>query len=88
MHHAVLDIDLADRTGALMRVLTVLSRRRCEISSIDFAAVDRRRQARLTIGVVAPAGRAHCIEAWLENLVDVRAVRAHHGGAATHVTTP
>jgi ACT domain-containing protein len=75
MNTAVLEIDLTEAPGGLMRVLTVLARRRCEITSVDFAAGDRHRDARLTVGIVAPAGRSHCVEAWLENVVGVR-VRA------------
>ena len=74
----LLTVDLADRPDALTRVLTVLRRRRCQVTSVEFVAPDRHYTGRLIVGIVAPPAHAHCVPAWLENLVEVRAVTAGH----------
>jgi acetolactate synthase regulatory subunit len=70
----LLSIELGDRPDGLARVLTVLRRRQCRVTSVDYAAADRHYGGRLVIAVAAPSARAHCVRAWVENLVDVRAV--------------
>jgi acetolactate synthase regulatory subunit len=70
----LLSIELGDRPDGLARVLTVLRRRQCRVTSVDYAAPDRHYGGRLVIAVAAPSARAHCVRAWVENLVDVRAV--------------
>jgi hypothetical protein len=70
----LLQVDLADPADGLARVLTVLRRRQCRVTSVDFVAADRHYGGRLVIGVAAPAAHAHCVPAWVGNLVVVRAV--------------
>jgi acetolactate synthase regulatory subunit len=70
----LLTVELANRPEALPRVLTVLRRRRCRVTSVEFVAPDRHYAGRLIVGIVAPRAHAHCVPAWLENLVEVRAV--------------
>ena len=57
-----------------MRVLGVLRQRSCRVSQVDYTAPDRHNPSRLVISVEAPSGRAHCVESWLDNLVDVLTV--------------
>ncbi len=71
-----LSLELAGSPDAVMRVLTVLHRRRCRVTSVDFVAGDRHYAGRLEIGVDAPAAHAHCVESWLAQLVDVTSVAA------------
>jgi acetolactate synthase regulatory subunit len=66
-----LELEIRDTPDVLLRALTVLRRRGCAITSVDYLAGDRHRSAHLTIGVDAPSSRARSIPAWLENLVDV-----------------
>ena len=70
----LLDVELGDLPDGLARVLTVLRRRRCLVTSVDYVAPDRHYGGRLVIAVAAPSARAHCVRAWVENVVDVRAV--------------
>jgi acetolactate synthase regulatory subunit len=87
----LLDLQLAGGGDGLARVLTVLRRRRCRVTSVDFAAGDRHYGGRLVIGVAAPSAHAHCVAAWLENVVEVRAVRLERppaGSAEDEVAVP
>jgi acetolactate synthase regulatory subunit len=69
-----LAVHVRDVPEALIRVLSVLQRRRCRITSVDFAAADRHRPGRLIVSVAAPPAHAHCVVPWVESLVDVLAV--------------
>lgn len=71
-----LSLELGGAPDAIVRVLMVLRRRRCRVTSVEFVAGDRHYAGRLEIGVAAPAAHAHCVESWLEQLVDVRSVDA------------
>jgi acetolactate synthase small subunit len=66
-----LRLDVHDGPDVLVRVLTTLRRRRCEITHVDYLARDRHHPGRMVIGIEAPPNHAHCVEAWLANLVDV-----------------
>jgi acetolactate synthase regulatory subunit len=79
MRRRVLAVELCDMPDALPRVLTVLRRRQCRVMSLEYSARDRDHGGRLVVGVAAPSSHAHCLEAWLENLVDVRSVEALSG---------
>ena len=70
----LLNVELGDPPDGLARVLTVLRRRQCRVIRVDYAAPDRHYGGRLVIVVAAPSAHAHCVRAWVENLVDVRAV--------------
>ena len=70
-----IELDVDDGPDVLVRVLTTLRRRRCEIARVDYVARDRHHPGRMVIAIEAPAAHAHCVEAWLGNLVDVVAVR-------------
>jgi acetolactate synthase regulatory subunit len=63
--------DAAD--DVLLRVLSILHRRRCRVTAADFAA-DRRTTGRLALRVQAPAAHADRVAHWLNSLVDVRHV--------------
>ncbi len=69
-----LSLELNGSPDAVIRVLVVLRRRRCRVTSVEFVAGDRHYGGRLEIGVAAPAAHAHCVEGWLGQLVDVRSV--------------
>jgi acetolactate synthase regulatory subunit len=69
-----LSLELNGSPDAVIRVLMVLRRRQCHVTSMEFAAGDRHYAGRLEIGVRAPASHAHCVESWLAQLVDVRSV--------------
>jgi acetolactate synthase small subunit len=66
-----LEIELCDAPDALVRVLTMLQRRRCRITAVEFAAADRHRPGRLVITLEPPGRHAHCVVAWVAGLVDV-----------------
>ena len=72
----VLAIELRDDPDGVMRVLTTLRRRRCRVTRIEFSAPDRHCPGLLVVGIVAPAARAHCVDAWIERLVEVQAVES------------
>ena len=74
-----LSLELNGSPDAVIRVLVVLRRRRCRVTSVEFAAGDRHYGGRLEISVAAPAAHAHCLEGWLGQLVDVRSVDGEPG---------
>ena len=78
----LLNVELGDMPDGLARVLTVLRRRQCLVTSVDYAAPDRHYGGRLVVAVAAPSARAHCVPAWVENVVDVRAVTCLEPAAA------
>jgi acetolactate synthase regulatory subunit len=69
-----LTLELCPSADVVVRVLMMLRRRGCTITSIDYAVGDHHFAGRLRIGLRAPARRAHCVEHWVANLVDVVAV--------------
>jgi hypothetical protein len=71
-----LELQVSASQDVLVRVLGLLQRRRCRVTQVDYVARDRHYPGRFVIGVEAPADRAHCVEGWLGNLVDVVAVDA------------
>jgi acetolactate synthase regulatory subunit len=78
----LLNVELGDQPEGLARVLTVLRRRQCRVLRVDYAAPDRHYAGRLVIAVAAPSAHAHCVRAWVENLVDVHAVTAMEPASA------
>ena len=70
----VLELRLRESPDAVVRVLTTLRRRRCEISAVDYAAGDRHRPGWLRVGVLVPPAMASSVPHWVGNLVDVLAV--------------
>ena len=66
-----LAVRVEDVPNAVVRVLGILQRRQCRVTSVDFAEADHHRPGRLVVGVVAPPAHAHCVAAWVANLVDV-----------------
>ena len=70
-----LSLDLSDEPDALMRVLTLLHRRRCEILSVNYDAGTRRRP-RLTVRVRHLGGRPDALEAGLRGTIGVLGVVA------------
>lgn len=78
-----LTLEVHDGPDVLVRVLTLLRRRRCEITHVEYLARDRHHPGRLVVGIVPPRAHAHCVEAWLRNLVDVADVQAHAHMAAS-----
>jgi hypothetical protein len=69
-----LELELGDDPDALMRVLTVLRRRRCRVTSVDFSGPDRHRAGQLVVGLEPPPTHAHCVDSWLANVVGVLGV--------------
>ena len=69
-----LELQVSASQDVLVRVLGLLQRRRCRVLQVDYVARDRHYPGRLVIGVEAPADRAHCVERWVGNLVDVLTV--------------
>jgi hypothetical protein len=67
----VLDVRAHDLAAVLMPVLTVLRRRGCRIEAVDFSGDSIHRPGRLRVRFEAPAGREHCVPAWVENVVGV-----------------
>lgn len=64
----------ADAPDVLMRVLSLLLRRRCVVAHVEFLAADRHRPGRLVVAFDAPAAHADRMADWLHALVDVLAV--------------
>jgi prephenate dehydratase len=73
---SLLALEMDESPDGVVRVLTLLRRRRCRITSIEFRDVDRHFRGLFVIGIEAPAAHAHCVRAWLENLVEVLAVES------------
>ncbi len=71
-----LELQPGSDTG-LLRALTLLHRRRCRVLEVRYD-----RTHRLTVVVQPPSRHAHCVEAWLSSLIDVRAVTSHAGPAS------
>jgi acetolactate synthase regulatory subunit len=78
-----LTLEVHDGPDVLVRVLTLLRRRRCEITHVEYLARDRHHPGRLVVSIDPPRAHAHCVEAWLRNLVDVADVHAHAHTAAS-----
>jgi acetolactate synthase regulatory subunit len=75
-----LTVDVGADDSTLQRVLTVLRRRGCVVKRVDYTAGDRHRPGYLHLAVAAPVRHAGSVGAWVENLVDVRAVSRRPGG--------
>jgi acetolactate synthase small subunit len=71
-----LALEVTASDDVLPRVLGLLQRRRCRVIGVDYVARDRHYPGRLVIAVETPPDRAHCVEGWLGNLVDVIGVEA------------
>jgi hypothetical protein len=61
-----------ERAGddALLRVVSLLHRRRCRVTAAEFSALPGAR-ARLALRLLAPPAHAGRVEQWLGSLVDV-----------------
>jgi acetolactate synthase small subunit len=70
----MLALEVREADDVLNRVLTVLQRRHCRVTSLDFRTRDRHQPGRFLIGVQAPAAHADRVSLWLEGLTDVLAV--------------
>ncbi|MGA2011614.1 MAG: hypothetical protein ABSH51_13945 [Solirubrobacteraceae bacterium] len=74
-----LELDPESPT-ALLRVVAALHRRRCRVTEADYRSLlsgcDR-----LELRLRAPRAHAHCVEAWLAALLEVRHVTARHHAA-------
>jgi acetolactate synthase regulatory subunit len=66
-----LAVETNGQPDTLVRVLTLLRRRRCRIVAVDYREADRHGPGRLLLSVDAPTRLGHCVEAWLMGLVDV-----------------
>ena len=58
---------------ALLRVISLLHRRRCRVTAAEFSALPGAR-ARVALRLLAPPAHAGRIEQWLGSLIDVDAV--------------
>jgi acetolactate synthase regulatory subunit len=67
-------LEVRDAPDVLVRVLTTLRRRGCEVVAVDYRVGDRHRSGRLSVDFTPPGRREHAVAAWLGNLVDVTAV--------------
>jgi hypothetical protein len=68
-----IELETGSERG-LLRALTLLHRRRCRVLEARYRiAADA---DLLTLRVQAPPRHAHCVEAWLSGLLEVRAVAA------------
>jgi hypothetical protein len=65
---------MGNEPDGLVRVLTLLRRRRCEILGVDYEAGGRGRQPRLRVRVRSLGGRPGSLEPWLRGVVGVREV--------------
>ena len=64
-----------DRAGddALLRVISLLHRRRCRVTAAEFSAPPGA-QGRIALRLLAPPAHAGRVEQWLGSLIDVRGV--------------
>jgi acetolactate synthase regulatory subunit len=69
-----LSLATAGDRDVLLRVLTVLRRRRFQVLSVEFRAGDRHAPPVLELSVEAPTRTGHQLEAWLSNIVGVVSV--------------
>jgi hypothetical protein len=79
--HVELELTLELEPGAgsaLLRALSVLHRRHCRVTGVEYEAAPSAEGApeRLNLRLHAPPAHAHCVAAWLSALVDVRRVAA------------
>jgi hypothetical protein len=69
-----LTVELEQDSGfGLLRAISLLHRRRCRVVSVDYRS-GAGPHDRLDLRVEAPPLHAHCVEAWLSALVEVRRV--------------
>jgi acetolactate synthase regulatory subunit len=67
-------LELRDAPDVLVRVLTTLRRRGCQVLAVDYRVGDRHREGWLTVDYAPPARCEHAVADWLANLVDVMTV--------------
>ena len=72
----LLSVEIRETPDVLPRILTLLLRRRCTVTRVDFIAHDRHRPGRLVLGYDAPALHADRTADWLRALVDVLIVES------------
>jgi hypothetical protein len=62
--------------SALLRALSVLHRRRCRVTGVEYEAAPSPAGTpeRLNLRLHAPPAHAHCVAAWLSALVEVHRV--------------
>ena len=73
--HCRFALDTTTSPDVLLRVLTLLRRRGCDIVAVEYLREDRHGPGRFEVGVEAPVRVAHRLREWLGGLVDVLAVR-------------
>ena len=64
-------LEVRDAPDVLVRVLTTLRRRGCDVVAVDYRVGDRHRSGHLSVDFTPPPRRDHAVAAWLANLVDV-----------------
>ncbi len=74
-----LTVDVADRPGALLRVLGVCQRRGARVLAMTYGPAPEPDQARIELAVSVDERRARLLHGRLEGVVDVTAVRAQVG---------
>jgi hypothetical protein len=75
-----LTILAPDVAQALMPVLTVLRRRQCRITRVSFEEGGTVATGHLCVEVACPPRHAHCVAAWVANIVGVQDVKVcRHG---------
>ena len=67
----LMSVDVRPAPDVVVRILVLLRRRRCAVTSVDVRAADRHRPGRLLIGFDAPSGHADRVAQWVGALVDV-----------------
>lgn len=88
MTELALSLELhAGSECGLLRALTLLHRRRCRVLEARYDSPPGAPE-RLSLRIQAPARHAHCLEAWLSSLIDVRAVRAHVSATGASAGSP
>jgi acetolactate synthase regulatory subunit len=67
-------LDVRNTPDVLNRVLTLLLRRRCRVTRVEFVAASAHRPGSLVLGFDAPAAHADRAAVWLSALIDVVSV--------------
>jgi acetolactate synthase small subunit len=74
VQHRHFDLQFSGHSDVLLRVVSLLRRRGCEIRSLSFSAGDPHREGRLEVTLDVRDRQATALPAWLANLVEITSV--------------
>ena len=74
MHQHQFSLEFSGHSDVLLRVVTLLRRRGCDIRTLTFSAEDPHRAGRLEVTLGVRDRQARALPAWLANLVEITSV--------------